>query len=151
MLKIQIFTPLFKQIVSNVDNFNNGERLFRHSETHIEMEERHTVDTFRIIVITRSRILSQDGLERFELVGRNKGSLFVGHHHFERRPPYLINKSTARLGVGIGISHIGFYVVDRRTVHEICALNPNDRSQQGINLHTDQSDTRESQVIRTER
>ena len=61
---------------SIVDDFNNRERSIRHFETDIKIEEGHTIDALRVVVITGTGILSQRGSEGIEMTGGHKSGEF---------------------------------------------------------------------------
>ena len=149
--KFQIFWLIFLKKVSIVNDSDHSERFSRDFEAHIEVEERHAVDALRVVVITGTGILCQRGLEGIELLSRHKGCQMIGKDHLEGLPPYLIDKSAAGIRMGIGIGHIRLHIVDGRAIHQIGTLYPDDWSQLGIDLHTREAYTRESQVIGTER
>jgi hypothetical protein len=60
--------------------------------------------------------------------GGDLDSQFVRDLHMKRLPLFFVHKTAPCLRMGIGISYVGFDVVDGGAVHEVCPTHVDDRT-----------------------
>lgn len=86
-----------------------------------------------------------------KLAGSEHTPYLIGNLHMQT--PYLItvHKATTGIGMTVGKGNVGFYVEDRRAVHQIGTTHINNRSRIAIIIHPVEPNRRQPQGIGTER
>lgn len=128
-------------------NINNLEHPFiGDPKPYIVPGKRHSIDSFRVIMILRTGVEFKHLAESNEILIAEQSPQIFGETHFYLLPMFLINKAAAHTGVCIGILHIGFYVIDWCTVDKVGTCND-----KRTIFNTQQAHRRKPQRVRAER
>ena len=113
---------------------------------YIVPRKRHSIDSFRVIVILRTRVEFKQLAESNEILIAEQSPQIFGETHFYLLPALLINKTTAHTGVCIGILYVRLNIIDWSAVYKVGTCN-NKRTI----FNTQQAHRRKPQRVRAER
>ena len=130
---------------------NNPHLSICHSETDVSTGIRHPIDALCLVVILRTRIKRQHLTQPLKLFFRETGGYFLGNLNFQTVPFMFVNEAALRLRIAVGIAHVGLYVVNGSSVHQVSPLNMNNRPQLRKLLYINNMYAREAKSVRSER
>ena len=100
--------------------------------------KRHSIDSFRVIVILRTGVEFKQLAESNEILIAEQSPQISGETHLYLLPMFLINKAAAHTGVCIGILYVRLNIIDWSAVYKVGTCN-NKRKPTAITLHTQQT------------
>ena len=129
---------------------NHGENTIGDGEMDVVPTEGHAIDFGGIVLVVWPGVELQGVAQGGELFGREEYRHAVGNVHLQLCPCAAVDKAAACLGMAVGIDHVGFDVIDRCAVHEVCTEYMDDGPLGCVELYAVEAHGGESQGVRTE-
>ena len=128
-------------LIFNSVKRDNDEDAILHPKLDIPISKRETIEAVWVVVILRTRVLSENTTKAIRLILSHKSRQILRNNHFERMPFLSISEATPRFGMRIDIRNIRLDVKNRRAIHQVCTKNMNDGSIRSLIVDMRNADT----------
>ena len=85
----------------------------------------HTILAGSILLVVWARIESQSLSQHLKIGSGKQLTQGFGQHHLQLLPLVAISKTAKSIRMTVDISQVGFNIVDRRAIHQVCPQDIN--------------------------